>query len=98
MLPNCPQYIVAAFATLRLGAVVVNINPIYTARELLAVATDSGIKVLITLDRLAPLAHDVRSSTAIEQVIVTSLAEYAAEQAEAPAAAGTLALADLIAD
>ena len=44
---------------LRLGAVVVNINPIYTARELLNVADDSGIKVLITLDRLAPLALDI---------------------------------------
>ena len=33
MLPNCPQYIIAAFAMLRLGAVVVNINPSYTARE-----------------------------------------------------------------
>ena len=42
MLPNCPQYIIAAFAILRLGAVVVNINPIYTARELTTVATDSA--------------------------------------------------------
>ena len=33
MLPNCPQYIIAAFAILRLGAIVVNINPSYTARE-----------------------------------------------------------------
>ncbi len=33
MLPNCPQYIIAAFAVLRLGAIVVNINPTYTARE-----------------------------------------------------------------
>ena len=35
MLPNCPQYIIAAFAILRLGAIVVNINPSYTAREVL---------------------------------------------------------------
>src|SRR5438093_9982531 len=35
ILPNCPQYIIAAFAILRLGAVVVNINPSYTAREVL---------------------------------------------------------------
>ena len=42
MLPNCPQYIIAAFAILRLGAVVVNINPSYTAREVLIVAADSG--------------------------------------------------------
>ena len=46
MLPNCPQYIIAAFAVLRHGAIIVNINPTYTARELLAVANDSGIKIL----------------------------------------------------
>src|SRR5579862_7937708 len=54
MLPNCPQYIVAAFAVLRLGAVIVNINPSYTPRELAIIAGDSGARVLITLDALAP--------------------------------------------
>src|SRR4051812_22249981 len=34
MLPNCPQYVIGAFAVLRLGAIIVNINPTYTAREL----------------------------------------------------------------
>ena len=63
MLPNCPQYIIAAFAILRLGAVVVNINPIYTAREVLTVATDSGIRMLVTLDQLAPLALGIRAAT-----------------------------------
>ena len=43
MLPNCPQYIFSAFAILRLGAIVVNINPSYTAREVLTVAGDSGV-------------------------------------------------------
>jgi long-chain acyl-CoA synthetase len=96
MLPNCPQYIISAFATLRLGAVVVNINPIYTAREVLNVANDSGIKLLITLDRLAPLAQEVRAKTAIEQIIVTSLAEYSAEAAAPPAVDDTLPLTELI--
>jgi long-chain acyl-CoA synthetase len=40
MLPNCPQYIIAAFAILRLGAIVVNVNPLYTPREVLVVAED----------------------------------------------------------
>ena len=97
MLPNCPQYIVAAFAALRLGAIVVNINPIYTARELLNVAHDSGITVLITLDRLTPLALEARDKTALAHVIVTSLAEYAAARADAPRVEDTLTLADLIA-
>ena len=42
MLPNCPQYIFSSFAVLRLGAIVVNINPSYTAREVLMVAADAS--------------------------------------------------------
>src|SRR5258705_4406082 len=54
MLPNCPQYIIAVFAVLRLGATVVNINPLYTPRGILVVAQDSGMRALLTLDALAP--------------------------------------------
>src|SRR6267143_97731 len=76
MLPNCPQYIVATFAILRLGATVVNINPLYTPREVLVVAQDSGMNALITLDALAPVTLAVRERTKIENIIITSLAEY----------------------
>ena len=96
MLPNCPQYIIAAFAILRLGAVVVNINPSYTAREVLVVTGDSGVRMLITLDALAPLVQGVRSQTAIEQVIVTSLEEYSSAAAAAPRVDGLLTFADLL--
>ena len=95
MLPNCPQYIVAAFAVLRLGAVVVNVNPSYTAREVLIVTGDSGLRMMITLDALAPLLQGVRSQTSIEQIIVTSLAEYSAAAAPPPRVEGTLTFADL---
>ena len=78
MLANCPQYMVSAFAILRLGAIVVNINPIYTAREFETVAKDSGVKVLITLDQLAPMVLDIRERCPVEHIIVTSLAEYSA--------------------
>ncbi len=98
MLPNCPQYVVAAFAALQLGAIVVNVNPMYTPPEVLTVATDSGLRVLVTLDRLAPLALGVRGQTRIEHVIVTSLEEYSAARAAPPRVDGTLALADLLAD
>jgi long-chain acyl-CoA synthetase len=96
MLPNCPQYIVSAFAILRLGAIVVNINPSYTAREALIVAGDSGVRLVITLDALAPLVQSIRSQCAIEQVIVTSLAEYSAAPAPPPEIADTLALTSLL--
>src|SRR5262249_45192911 len=82
MLPNCPQYIIAAFGILRLGAVIVNINPSYTAREFLTVAIDAGVRLVITLDALAPLVLGVRDQTSVEQGIVTSLAE---DSAQAPA-------------
>jgi long-chain acyl-CoA synthetase len=97
MLPNCPQYVIAAFAILRLGGIVVNINPIYTARELENVAVDSGARVLITLDRLAPLALEIREKSALEHIVVTSLAEYSAEAAAPASVAGTLSFTELIA-
>jgi long-chain acyl-CoA synthetase len=97
MLPNCPQYIISAFAILRLGGIVVNINPIYTARELENVAKDSGIRILITLDKLTPLALEIRGRSAIEHVIVTSLAEYSAEAAAPANIDDTLALGELLA-
>ena len=97
MLPNCPQYIFSAFAVLRLGAIVVNINPSYTAREVLTVATDSGVRIVITLDALVPVVQSVRgTATAIEQIIVTSLAEYSAAAAAPPRIDGTLTLADMV--
>ncbi len=97
MLPNCPQYLVAAFAVLRRGAIVVNLNPTYTARELLTLAADSGIRAIVTLDALAPVVRGVQAQTAIEHVIVTSLAEYSAAAAEPPRADGCLTFADLVA-
>jgi long-chain acyl-CoA synthetase len=96
MLPNCPQYIIAAFGILKLGAVVVNINPSYTAREFLTVAVDSGVRLVITLDALAPLVLGCRDQTSVEHVIVTALAEYSAQAAAPPEVAGTLAFSQLV--
>jgi long-chain acyl-CoA synthetase len=96
MLPNCPQYIIAAFAVLRLGAVVVNINPSYTPREFLIVAGDSTPRIVITLDALAPLVQGVRSQTSIEHVIVSSLAEYSAAATPTPRIDGTHSLTELV--
>ncbi|MFN7948620.1 MAG: long-chain fatty acid--CoA ligase [Blastocatellia bacterium] len=98
MLPNCPQYIVSFFAIVRLGAIVTNINPTYTAREVEVVARDSGMKIIIALDLLAPLIASIGTDTLIETVITTSLAEYSAQPGAAAAApAGTLSFTKLIA-
>jgi long-chain acyl-CoA synthetase len=96
MLPNCPQYIIASFAILRLGAIVVNINPSYTAREALIVAADSGVRTMITLDALAPLVQGIAPQTGIREIIVTSLAEYSSAKAAPPTVTGTIPLADLL--
>ncbi len=98
MLPNCPQYVVGTFAVLRLGAVVVNVNPIYTQREVLVVAKDSGMRALLTLDALAPTTLGVRDQTAIETIIITSLGEYSAAATPTAGVAGTVLMSDLLAD
>jgi long-chain acyl-CoA synthetase len=97
MLPNCPQYVISTFAALRLGATVVNVNPLYTPREVLLVAEDSGMRVMLTLDLLAPVTLAVRERTSIEHVIITSAPEYSIAALPCPAIDGTLRLSDLLA-
>ena len=76
VLPNCPQFVVTFFATLRLGAVAVPHNPLYTAPELRALLADSGARVVVCLDRFYDTVAQVRADTAVEHVVVTSLADY----------------------
>ena len=53
-LPNCPQYPIAYYAALSLGAIVVNLNPMYTADELKMMAETTGLTTLITFDMVLP--------------------------------------------
>ena len=96
MLPNCPQYMVATFAILRLGAIVVNINPLYTPRELALVADDSGFRLLVTLDLLAPVALSVKEQTVIENILITSAAEYSVAGVPTSNVEGTSLLSELL--
>jgi long-chain acyl-CoA synthetase len=97
MLPNCPQYLISFFAITRLGAIVVNVNPIYTPREIEMVAKDSGMRAIIALDLLAPSIMSVRDNTSIEHVITTHLLDYSATPDKAPPAPeGTLSFKKLI--
>src|SRR5205823_2921860 len=52
VLPNCPQYVIAYYATVRLGAVIVGNNPLYTHRELAHQLNDAGCDVVVVLDQL----------------------------------------------
>src|SRR5262245_38907224 len=97
MLPNCPQYMISFFAVLRLGAIVVNVNPIYTPREIEMVAKDSGMRAIIAMDLLAPNILGVKANTAIEHVLVSSLLDYSDTPDEAPPAPeGALSFKSLI--
>jgi long-chain acyl-CoA synthetase len=76
VLPNCPQFVVAFFAVLRLGAVVAPLNPLSTESELQRQFADSGATVAICLDKNFPTVDAARGRTALEHVVVTSIADY----------------------
>jgi long-chain acyl-CoA synthetase len=75
-LPNCPQFVIAYYATLMVGGVVVPTNPQYVPRELNHQFNDSGVKAAITLSLTYPLVKQVRAETGLEHVIVTNIKEY----------------------
>jgi len=76
MLPNCPQTVLAYYATLWLGGVVVMTNPLYVEREMEHQWSDSEVEFLIVLDHLFPKVEKVLAKTKIRKIIVTSLKEY----------------------
>ena len=75
MMPNCLQYPIAMFGTLRAGCVVVNVNPLYTARELEHQVDDSGAEAIVILENFASVLEQVRSRTPLKHVVITSLGE-----------------------
>jgi long-chain acyl-CoA synthetase len=97
MLPNCPQYLISFFAIVRLGAIVTNVNPLYTPREIEMVALDSGMRAIISLDGLANLINGIQPRSQIEYVITTTLGSYSRGVHGAGAVSpGTLSLSGLI--
>jgi long-chain acyl-CoA synthetase len=75
MMPNVPQYPVATAAILRAGFVVVNVNPLYKARELELQLADSGAEALIVLENFASVAQEALPRTKVKHVIVASLGD-----------------------
>ena len=72
MLPNTLQYPVALFGALRAGLVVVNTNPLYTARELQHQLEDSGAKAILVLENFAHVVQEVSARTRLEKILVTA--------------------------
>jgi long-chain acyl-CoA synthetase len=75
MMPNCLQYPVAMFGVLRAGMTVVNVNPLYTARELEHQLKDSGAEAIVILENFAGTLQEVLAKTPVKHVVVTSLGE-----------------------
>lgn len=76
MLPNTPQAVITYYGALLAGGTVVQVNPLYTERELAYQMQDSGAKFIVCLDILVPRVTAVKEDTDLEHVIVTRIADY----------------------
>jgi long-chain acyl-CoA synthetase len=76
MLPNSPQFVIAAYATWRIGAIVVCCNPLYVPREIEHLVNDSGTETFIVMSSLYDRVKSIRHKTDLKRVIVTNVKEY----------------------
>ncbi|MEW5862058.1 MAG: long-chain-fatty-acid--CoA ligase [Pseudomonadota bacterium] len=75
MMPNCLQYPIALYGTLRAGAIVVNVNPLYTPRELEHQLKDSGAEVIVILENFAATLQECLARTPVKHVVLASLGD-----------------------
>ncbi len=75
MMPNTLQYPVALFGALRAGLVIVNTNPMYTARELRHQLVDSGAKAIVVVENFASVLQKVRDEVPLEHIITTGVGD-----------------------
>lgn len=76
LLPNCPQFVVAYFGILKAGAVVVPLNPLYTARELSFHFENSGTETVVTMPMFMGKAVELRGSTPLKRIICGRIADF----------------------
>jgi long-chain acyl-CoA synthetase len=74
-MPNTPQFVMAYFAVLKLGGVVVAINPLYSSREIEHQVNDAGIEVMLVMSNFYNLIKQVQPKTRIRTVVVTNIKE-----------------------
>ncbi|MCC2674483.1 MAG: long-chain-fatty-acid--CoA ligase-like protein [Ramlibacter sp.] len=75
MMPNCPQYPVAVAAILRAGFVVVNVNPLYTPRELEHQLKDSGSKAIVIIENFANTLQQCIANTPVKHIVLASMGD-----------------------
>lgn len=76
MLPNCPQGVIAYYGTLLIGGIVVMTNPLYVPREIEHQLTDSGAKIIVTMDALVERVNKAMERHPMQHIIVTSIKDY----------------------
>jgi long-chain acyl-CoA synthetase len=74
-MPNTPQFVMAYFAALKIGAVVIATNPLYSAREIEHQVNDAGIEIMLVMSNFYNLVKEVQPKTGIRQVVVTNIKE-----------------------
>ncbi|MBE9478843.1 MAG: long-chain fatty acid--CoA ligase [Chloroflexi bacterium] len=75
-MPNSPQFVMAFYAILKAGGIVVATNPLYTAREIEHQIKDSGTEIMLVMSNFYSLIKDVQPKTPIKKLIVTNIKEY----------------------
>ncbi len=75
-LPNCPPCVIAFFGVLRAGAILTQLNPLYSASETAHQLKDSGAKHVIALDRFAPILKEVATDCGLKKVWLTRINDY----------------------
>jgi len=76
LLPNLPQFVIAFYGALKLGAIAVNTNPTYTAREIEHQLGDAGAETAVLFSPLYARLREVQSRTQVKRVIVTDVSDY----------------------
>mgnify|MGYP001940496625 CR=1 FL=1 len=74
-LPNCPQHVAVFYAILKLGATVVEHNPLYTAPELEPLFNDHAARVAVVWDKASPTFEKLRDSTPLETIVTVNMIE-----------------------
>jgi acyl-CoA synthetase (AMP-forming)/AMP-acid ligase II len=87
-LPNCPQFHIAFFGILKIGAIHVPVNPLFKGHELIYELNDTGAKIVLALDTLFPLVEDVRDKTSVTTVLATSMGAMLPAQPTIPLPSG----------
>jgi len=76
LLPTCPQFIISYLATLSLGAIAVNLNPLSSASELKFIMENTAMETIITFDMVLPTVRPLVKDLGIKRVVVTRVTDY----------------------